>query len=327
MIQAIPNSNFHRLKGPSVHEQSDPAYQTYRRKWHEYPRQFIIEDFPIHLDIEATNRCNLKCVYCDKLEYLSPDQMGDMDFDMFKRIVDEGSDYGLCSIKLSYRGEPLLHPQLPQMVAYAKGKDILDVYFNTNGMLLSEDRCAQLIDAGLDRISVSMDGYDSIAFEKYRRGASFDRIVKNIDRLRDLRGRKSVAHPKIRIQTVNLPEIDLEEYARFWESRCDEVATIDYKEGDETDRRTDLVEQDWACPQLWQRMTIEWDGTIMPCNNDDYRKLSAGNVRYKPIRKCWRDLVAEKAREYHRAGESHLVDACNGCPWRTAQILKMKGGE
>ena len=325
MIQPQPNANFSQLSRSSVHEVNDPLYQEYRRKWFEYPKRFILKEFPIHLDIEVTNRCNLKCVFCDKLPYLSPAQMGDMDIKLYKRIIDEGRENHLCSIKLSYRGESLLHTKLSKMVAYAKKQGIIDVYFNTNGMLLTENRSEQLIDVGLDRISVSVDGTDPEAFERERRGAGFHRIVKNIDRLMELRDKKAASNPKVRVQTVKLPRIDLNEYTRFWKDHCDEVAAIDYKEGEAVKRHKGLVAPDWACPQLWQRMTIEWDGSIMPCNNDDYRKLSPGKVGSKNIRSCWRDPMVENARALHRAGKSHLVEACNGCPWRTTQIFKTHG--
>ena len=105
-------------------------------------------------------------------------------------------------------------------------------------MLLSEERSSNLIDAGLDRISFSIEGTDPERFERERKGASFDKIVRNIDALMALRKKKGVDHPKVRIQTVALPYIDLDDYSRFWTARSDEVAAIDYKESEE--RRIDL---------------------------------------------------------------------------------------
>jgi len=320
MIQAVPNSNFTVLDGRSIHESDDPRYLEYRRQWFENPQDFIVRDFPLHLDIEVTNRCNLNCTFCDKLPLLSKDQFGDMDFSLYKKIIDEGNKNGLCSVKLSYRGEPLLHPQLTEMILYAKKQGIIDLYFNTNGMLLTEKKVLSLMDAGLDRISVSVEGTDPKKFEMERRGASFNKILRNIERLMELREKKNLQHPKVRIQTVTLPNIDLDKYARFWATRCDEVAAIDYKEAKE--RKTDLIDNDWACPQLWQRMTVEWDGAIMPCNNDDHRTLSPGSAANKSVYESWHAPIVESARNFHERGESHMVRACNGCPWRTTQISK-----
>jgi radical SAM protein with 4Fe4S-binding SPASM domain len=251
---------------------------------------------------------------------LSKDKIGDMDFGMYKKIMDEGEQEGLCSIKLSYRGEPLLHPQVAEMVSYAKNKGILDVYFNSNGMLLHEKMALKLLEAGLDRISISVDGTDPVLFERMRPGASFERILKNVDNLMNIREKRGYSHPKIRVQTVSLSGLDLDEYGKFWLGHCDEVAAVDYKDGGNRDES--LVDEDWACPQLWQRMTIEWDGIIMPCNNDDLNLLSPGNVKKGTVKQYWCDPIIQRAREAHKMGQSHLVESCNGCPWRTTQIRK-----
>lgn len=320
MPKVTPNSNFHSLGGGSIPTAVTPEYQEYRRCWEENPRNFILRDFPLHLDLEASSRCNLRCTFCDKLPLLSTNQLGDMDYALFMRILDEGKEHGLWGLKLSYRGEPLINPRISEMVAYAKKQGVLDVYFNTNAMLLTEAQSNKLIDAGLDRISISIEGTDPAAFEKERVGARFDSVVRNFQKLIELRERRGVSYPKVRVQTVIYPGLDLIAYKKHWAPLCDEVAAVDYK--DESNRRTEL-EHDWACPQLWQRMTVEWDGTVLACNNDDLRGLSPGNAAVKSIHECWHDPMIQAVRDHHRAGKSHEVADCDGCPWRTAQITKL----
>ncbi|MFA5112380.1 MAG: radical SAM protein [Desulfobaccales bacterium] len=318
MVKATANSNFYFLGGEPSHESQDSEYQEYRRCWRENPANFIVRDFPLHLDVEISSRCNLRCTFCDKLPLLAKDQLGDMDYPLYQKILDECHGGRLWGLKLSYRGEPLLHPRVVEMVAYAKARGVLDVYFNTNGMLLTPEMSRGLMDAGLDRISVSVEGTDPVAFERERRGAKFHRILENLDQLISLRTQKGCTKPRVRVQTVKFPGLDLEEYSRFWSAHADEVAAIDYK--DSTHRVKDLVNPHWACPQLWQRLTIEWTGAVMPCNNDDYRLLCMGNARDRSIASCWHDPLVEQARTLHRRGLSQQVEACNGCPWRTAQI-------
>ncbi|MBF0301235.1 MAG: hypothetical protein HQK51_21180, partial [Oligoflexia bacterium] len=148
----LPNCNFTSLSG-NVHSGMSDAYSYYRHCWEEYPKKFIVSPFPIHLDIEASSRCNLRCTFCDKLPLLTKKQLGDIDYNLFCKIIDEGAAKGLQSLKLSYRGEPLLHKKIIDMVKYAKIRGVLDIYFNTNGMLLNEDVSLKLIKAGLNRIS------------------------------------------------------------------------------------------------------------------------------------------------------------------------------
>lgn len=319
LVEIKANTNFYSLKG-TVHDNSNAEYQEYRKCWIEYPEKFILRDFPLHLDVEATNLCNLRCTFCDKQPLLNSGQFGSMDFELYKKIIDEGSLNRLWGLKLSYRGEPLLHQKIVEMVKYAKDKGVLDVYFNTNGMLLNKKMSSGLIDAGLDRISVSIEGVDPVAFENIRLGAKFDVIKSNILNLIEIRERKGLKYPKVRIQTVLFPDMDIDEYKNYWSPYCDEVAAVDYK--DESEREEGIICQ-WACPQLWQRMTIGWDGTIFMCNNDDLNLLPLGNVKDKTIAECWQGAKLNEVRGLHRAGESHRVVSCNGCPWRTAQIKKI----
>lgn len=321
MTEIKPNSNFYSLAGSCSPVVPNQEYKLYRSSWIDNPKNFVVRDFPLHIDIEVSSRCNLKCSFCDKLPVLPKDKLGDMDFGIYKKIVDEGASYSLWGIKLSYRGEPLLNKEICRMVNYAKEKGILDVYFNTNGMLLDESLSRELIKSGLDRISISIEGIDAIEFERQRIGAELEVIKKNIEVLLYLRRKMNTEYPKVRVQTVYLDGIDMDEYRSFWGPYCDEVAVVDYKDG--AVRKEGII-LDWACPQLWQRMTVEWDGTIHPCNNDDSGLFIVGNLKQDTVHKCWHDLRVKSARELHKQGRSHNVMACNGCPWRTAQIEKFK---
>lgn len=316
------NANFNNLAGDSAPSLIDDEYKAYRAAWEENPRNFILRDFPLHLDLEATNRCNLRCTFCDKLPYWTKDQMGDMDFGLYKRIVDEGAEHRLWGVKLSYRGEPLIHKEIVQMVDYARKKGVIDVYFNTNAMLLTEEKSRGFIEAGLNRISISVEGTDPLKFREARIGADFDTIKRNLDTLIRIREQNHVDYPKIRVQTVKLPDIDLQDYARYWSNFADEVAAIDYKDSED---RVTGIESEFACPQLWQRMTVEWDGSVFPCNNDDLRLLKLGNAKEDSIFELWNSELARNLRTMHQAGKANAIDACNGCPWRTAQLEKLNG--
>ncbi|MBA4358749.1 MAG: hypothetical protein C0405_13600, partial [Desulfovibrio sp.] len=234
----------------------------------------------------------------------------------------EGREHELCGLKLSYRGEPLLHPRIADMVRKAKDCGVIDVYFNTNGMLLTERLTAQLLEAGLDRISISVEGTDAKAFETARVGAKFERIKANAAALLEMRERRGLTFPQVRIQTVGLPGLDLTKYAAYWSSYCDQTAAIDYK--DPTTLPDHAQEAPgWACPQPWQRLTVEWDGDVHPCNNDDQARALVGNARDMSIVECWQAPSVERLRLRHQAGQSHLVEACAGCPWRAAQVAKV----
>jgi radical SAM protein with 4Fe4S-binding SPASM domain len=272
--------------------------------------------FPVHLDVEPTSRCNFNCTFCDKQPLLKKEQLGDMSFDLYKKIIDEGAREGLGSVQLCYRGEPLLHNDLPNMVAYAKEKGIEQVFFCTNGTLLTPQNNLKLIEAGLDHITISVQGTNAQTFEAERFGAKFSLVLRNISHLLAQRKKADRSVPKIRLQAVWLPELDVDEYAAFWAPYCDEVTVVKYKECGIRERG---VKTDWSCPQPWQRMTIEWDGRILPCNNDDIGVFALGNVNDTSIREAWNCEKMKTIRTMHEKGLSHTIEDCDGCPYRTIQ--------
>jgi radical SAM protein with 4Fe4S-binding SPASM domain len=324
MVIVKLDGNLSFLTPNMIHDESSVLYRQYRKSWKEYPANFVLRDFPMHLDIEATSRCNLKCSFCDRQPYLDKSQIGDMDFGLFKSIIDEGRDHALWAVKLSYRGEPLLHKDIFKMISYAKKKGVIDVYFNTNATLLDKEAAQKIIDAGLDRVSISIEGTTAQEYQKMRINARFDTVFKNLKYILALKKKNNSKYPKIRIQSVEHPGFDAGKYSRFWAGYCDEVAVLTFTD---MSRPPDNSCLRWACPQLWQRMTIEWDGTVFACNNDKLRLLAAGNLKDKTIYDCWHDRSVEKVRCLHRLGRFRQARSCNECPWRMGQLSKIRSAE
>jgi len=325
VISIEVNANFHTIGGKSVLDRDDSVFREYRRKWEEWPRNFHTGDFPLHLDIEASSVCNLRCEFCEATIRKTKANSGYMAYDAFTKIIDEGAECGLYAIKLNSgaRGEPLLNKNIVKMVDYAKKKGIIDVYMNTNAVLLTKDMGRKLIEAGLDRISISFEGITPAIYEKYRVGAKFDKVQKNILDLVELRNDLNLETPKIRVQTVGVPEIlqDIPEYVEYWSEYVDEVALIDSK--DYKNLKKNLV-SDWACPYIWQRMMITWDGTISVCGFDYSNDFKLGNVKNDSIRAAWNGREMENIRRLHKEGMSHKIPICDGCSFRTTEILKRK---
>src|SRR3989337_2188137 len=112
--------------------------------------------FPIRFNIEPTNYCNLHCSMCPR-ELNRP--FGYMDISLFHKVIDESILYGKrLIITINKDGEPLLHPELPRMIKYAKDKKAAyKINFYTNGILLTEEKSLDLIKSGLDTIHISID--------------------------------------------------------------------------------------------------------------------------------------------------------------------------
>ncbi len=321
-VKIEANANFHHIAGGNLFEINSALFKEYRRKWKEWPEQFQVGGFPLFIDVEVTSVCNLRCPFCSTTYRDRSIEKGFISFDFVKKIIDEGAGKGLCGVKFNYRGEPLLHKEICKFVRYAKDKGLIDVYFNTNAMLLDNNMAGALIDAELDRISVSVEGYTKNVYEKYRVGADFEKVLSNIVNLQKEKKKRGVAYPKVRVQTVLLDELkkDIDAYSKFWHKIADEVAYLDYKEMKE--RKKKLVFP-WACPQIWQRMQVWWDGTILPCNHDDEAGLKLGNIKDITIKEAWNSNFLNTIREKHKNRLAHEIASCDGCYLRDSEIRKI----
>ena len=324
MIEGDPN--FHRIGGRSVFDLQNVRYREYRTKWKEWPETCSVGGFPLHLDIESTNVCNLRCPFCATT--YNRYRLGFMSGRTWRSILDEAERNELYSLKFTYRGEPLLHPDIARMVKGAKEAGILDVYFNTNAVRLTEPVIRDLIDAGLDRISISFEGFEKELYERCRVGSSYAKVLGNIANLKRIRDEMGAEKPLIRVQTVLIPELRgrEEEYSMFWESRADEVACLDMMdEAGNPDHRG--VVSPWSCHQIFQRMTITWDGVILPCVHDIHERLALGTIPETSIRDAWLGELERMYREKHCSSRAHELPACDRCAYRAMEIGKLLQGE
>lgn len=317
---------------PTFHEQLEdngkwkkeyqPEYKEYRKKWKEFPKKYILERAPIHLDIETSSICNLRCPMCTCTIELekgkeSNIKYGLMKMEMYKRIIDEAADIGVSSIKLNWRGEPTMNPHLVEMVKYAKEKEILDIMINTNAVRLEKKMSQELIEAGLDKIFFSVDSIDTEKYAKIRVGAEFDKVLKNIKDFVEIN--EKMGHPVFtRVQKVLMNETneENEKFKDFFANIVDQVAFEDYIPYGEMEygkkvKRGERIK--FACSQLWQRMLITWDGECRVCCISANKPMIAGNIENQTIEEVWQGKMVSKLRELHKNGEWYQCELCKEC--------------
>lgn len=99
-----------------------------------YSTRGLIDPPLLSLVLELTNKCNLNCKICHARK---AEQQGYMPLELIKRLLDEASSFSYpLKVGLSYRGEPLLHPDIDTILDYARSKKNLILSLNTNGLLL-----------------------------------------------------------------------------------------------------------------------------------------------------------------------------------------------
>lgn len=313
----IINSGYYPILGTDQFDDAEksfgPEYKAYREKWNEYPERGIVNDFPLHIDIESTNACNLRCTMCPR--NFMTEKIGYIEWDLFQKIIDEGARHRLPSIKLNYRGEPLLHPQLTEMVFYAKKKGIIEVQFNTNGLTLNEKKIEELIDSGLDRIIFSIDGATKKTYEMIRTGSNYERVANNVKTLVKMRNKKGSKRPLVRVQMVKMKENDheLQDFLRMWIPIANRVAVN--TKWEPTGIQGEV--EHFPCPQIWQRLMVCWDGEARMCCGDWQGEIVLGDVKESSIYELWHGEKLNKIRALHSEGRFNEMPVCLKCQENT----------
>jgi len=166
------------------------------------PYGMTTRDHPKKLFVEVTTRCNLRCGMCVKQNGAGGVAEGSMSAETFERLAPAFA--GLDTLVLNGIGEPLLHPRLEDFIRRARtllpGR--ASVGFQTNGMALTAERAASLVDAGLDRICISLDAVSDEGFRSIRSGGERGGVVAAFENLNRARARSGGRGLRIGIEFV-----------------------------------------------------------------------------------------------------------------------------
>lgn len=284
-------------------------------------------DFPPRVQVEITNRCNLRCVMCTRNQMRRP--VGDLPLELLQKVADECSREPGAVILLFFLGEPLLHPQLEDMarcLAAVKDRQPIPLSFGiqTNGMLLSRERARRLIEAGLRQFHFSVDGLEG-DLERIRPGAEYAVVERNILDLLALR--EELGCGDIQVDICKLcDDPQAEEVARFvrrWEGRVDRIQLLPITKvagNAYLDAAGELREIQAAggetrvyCGQ-GQRLLILANGDYAFCHGDVNGEFGLGNVAQRSIRDVWNGAELAAVRRKIVAAEYDGLPSCDVCP-------------
>ena len=149
--------------------------------------------------IEPTTLCNLNCRTCIRETWHEP--LGSMKREVFDGLIEQLKEFkSLQSVMFGGFGEPTYHKEILYMIGQVKALG-LKVEMVTNGTLLNEAMLQGMLDNGLDTLWVSFDGTSEDSFDDIRAGASFNEVVQNLRRLKEL-NRQSTHKIKVGIAFV-----------------------------------------------------------------------------------------------------------------------------
>lgn len=155
---------------------------------------------PYALSLELSSVCNLKCPQC-------PVGLGQIN--RTKKMMDPNFAMQLLSrfafngivINLYFQGESLLHPEFFKIASFARSKKLY-IILSTNGTMINENIAEKLIDSGLQRLIISVDGLNQSSYSHYRAGGDIEKVWKGIGLVHNARAEKRSIWPEIIVQTL-----------------------------------------------------------------------------------------------------------------------------
>ena len=286
---------------------------------------FVVQVFPVYA-------CNFKCCYCifsiDKSKRGFISDTVNMDFNLYKKFIDDLAMFPnkVKVLRFVGIGEPLLHKNIVDMISYAVLKDVANtIEILTNASLLTPEMSDSLIDAGLTRLVVSLQGTSG---EKYKSVCGVDIDFNGyIENLRYFYEHKGNIQMYMKIVDSALDgEEDKKRFYEVYGDICDTMAIehtvpihsgIDYKNvlkgKDMSVTQFGLPVVDVPiCPQPFFTMQINSDGKIVPCFSFEYPRI-IGDCNKNSMQEIWNGPEFQKFRREMLDGAKNVCDICFEC--------------
>jgi radical SAM protein with 4Fe4S-binding SPASM domain len=249
-------------------------------------------------------------------------KIGYMDFGLFQKIVDDAAENGVKRIHLYLHGEPLLHPQLIDMIRHVKSSGI-GVTIATNGMPLDARKIETLMHTRMnnaDHIIFSVLGYSKEVHEKVMKGVNHEKVLKNIQDILQWREILNMNGPIIETVMYIMPENKNEEaqFNKYWRGIVDHVRRVgNISEQFAKHKKEDnsIPSRNKTCKNLWERMTIFWNGDVTICCADLDGNYVLGNLKEKSIRDIWNSNQLLLIRKFHKEKNFKKIPFCLKCDW------------
>ena len=326
-----------------------------------------VRHLPTFVSVEPANFCQLACPECpvgmnrNKSSNLQTFQSsnknntqalpGVLSLSDYKQIISKISSYA-HTLQLFWQGEPLLNPQLPEMIHIAREAGLYTIV-STNAQALDRPMAQALVGAGLNRIIISMDGWTQQTYEQYRQGGSVDKVKAAIgylseakqlstvhtalaDRSRLSRDKNCQLSTIIELQCLYLRTNEAEwgtfrrEYRKLGADRLTmkTAQLYDYAEGSPfmpSDAR--FARYKWRaregryvlkrrlrnrCMRLWSGCVVDIHGNVFPCCYDKNHQYPLGNLLRQSLADIFHGAPAQHFRETILSHRAS-IPVCTNC--------------
>jgi radical SAM protein with 4Fe4S-binding SPASM domain len=296
-------------------------------------RKSIHWGMPVSISVEPTTSCNLSCPECPSGLKKFSRPTGKITRENFNRILEQMHKH-LQYITLYFQGEPLLNQEFTEFIRMARRKNIY-VATSTNGHFLDEKTAVDLVQSGLNRLIISLDGTDAETYVKYRRGGDFETVIRNIKTMVAAREKAGAKHPFLELQFLVLKhnQHQVEEIKNLGkELGVDSVSlktaqVYEFEEGNDfipdLDRYSRYEKQADGkyriknklpnhCFRMWSGCVLTWDSRVVPCCFDKDAEYQFGKLDEQDFKSIWRSKKYDAFRQQILDDRSQ-IDICRNC--------------
>lgn len=288
---------------------------------------------PMSLSYEPTTTCNLECPECPTGLRQLKRPKGMASLEHFQTTIDELSAY-LFNLTFYFQGEPFLAPNLFAMVSYAQKRNIFTMT-STNGHYLTPKNVDAIIEAGLHRLIISMDGATQTTYVQYRKNGNIMTVLEGIKCLEQAKKERKSVYPEVLLQFLvfrtNEHELEamkslakelgvklqiksaqinnLKESAHLIPIKYPEHARYRKNKNGEYE-----IKSNWSneCWRMWSSAVITWNGKVIPCCFDKDATHTMGDNQTQSFVEIWKGNDYREFRKKIQLGRSKL-DICRNC--------------
>lgn len=296
------------------------------------------EEAPLYIDIEVTNHCNLGCYMCPVGTHAMKRPRGYMSMELVEKLCKELEESPIGGVRLIRWGEPTMHPQFIEILRKLKKTGKL-IHFNTNGTLLNRDMIQEIIDLEIDSVKFSFQGVDKESYEEMRFGSSWDKLMENIRLMNELRGGREKPYIQISTTITTETQAQIDSFTALVAPLCDysnvgktELCHLDVGAMNVTEERkqkflelrqrgTLQKRRPDACPEVFDKLSVNWDGSVTACCGDYDKQLVVGDLDRETLQEIFCGEKIQKIRKILSEGGYDKLPKCRDC-WQYIDLQK-----
>lgn len=293
----------------------------------------VVWGTPYAASIEPTTACNLGCPECPSGLKQFTRETGRLPVDENKNMLDQiGSN--LFYINYYFQGEPFLNPQFLDLIKEAHKRKIYTAT-STNAHFISDKKALDIIDSGLSRLIISIDGITQETYEDYRIHGQLEKVLRGTKAVMQAKSQRKSATPHVIWQFLvtgkNEHEIPaLQELAREYgvdELRLKSIQVYEFEHGnpliphnEKYSRYKKLPNGKYKmkaglgnhCWRMWSSTVLTWNGIVVPCCFDKDAKHQLGKISDSNFKSIWKSERYKSLRKQILTARQD-VDICNNC--------------